>query len=202
VRPYARRVANALYVLRHGETSWSRDRRHTGWTDIPLTDAGRLSAEHAGATLRQLREGRPWAAAVASPLSRALDTARLAGVDVTCDDRLREWNYGRYEGVTTDVIREQRPGWDLWRDGCPDGEFAAEVGARVDGVLDEVVVPALASGDVLLVSHSHLLRVLAARWLELGPDGGRLFVLDPAGIGILGHEHGRRVLLGWNIPSA
>jgi broad specificity phosphatase PhoE len=195
-------VPNALYVLRHGETEWSLKRRHTGWTDVPLTETGRDQAARAGAYLRQLRAGHPWAAVLSSPLARAATTAELAGVDPTLDDRLREWNYGSYEGVTSDEIRIERPEWDLWRDGCPDGETAGEVSARVGDLLDGPVRSALSTGDVLLVAHSHLLRTLTASWLGLPPDGGRYFVLDPAGIGILGQEHGAEALLGWNLRPA
>jgi len=195
-------VSHALYVLRHGETDWSRDRKHTGWTDIPLTERGRAQAETAGETLRTLREGQQWAAVVASPLSRAADTARLAGYEAKPDDRLREWNYGDYEGLTTAAIQEGHPGWNLWDDGCPGGESMDEVAGRVDSLLADSVVPTLAAGDVLLVAHSHLLRLLAARWLGLAARDGRLFVLDPAGVGILGTEHDRPAMLAWNIGGS
>jgi broad specificity phosphatase PhoE len=194
-------VGNAVYVLRHGETSWSRGRRHTGWSDIPLTDEGRAQAVAVGELLRTMRDLRPWALAMSSPLTRAAQTARLAGIDPRYDDRLREWNYGSYEGVTTDEIQLLRPGWELWRDGCPDGETAPDVSDRVDRFLDDTVREALLAGDVLLVAHGHLLRVLAARWLGLLPSEGRLLVLDPAGLGILGTERENPALLGWNFPA-
>jgi broad specificity phosphatase PhoE len=194
-------VANDLYVLRHGETSWSRERRHTGWSEIPLTDAGREQAAAAGEALRALRGGRPWALVVSSPLGRAAETARLAGVDARYDDRLREWNYGSYEGITTEAIQVDRPGWSLWRDGCPDGEAIDEVASRAGGILNDTVRGALDEGDVLLVAHSHLLRILTACWLELDASEGRLFVLDPAGIGVLGTERETPALLGWNFRS-
>lgn len=190
-----------VYVLRHGETPWSRDRRHTGRTDISLTTAGRASARAAGRTLAALRGDRPWALALASPLSRAADTAALAGIEVDRDYRLVEWDYGDYDGITTAQIRSDRPGWDLWRNGCPNGEQLVEVTSRVESVLSERVVPASDRGDVLLVAHSHLLRVLVARWLVLPADAGRHFVLDPAGIGVLGYEHEAPALLGWNISE-
>jgi broad specificity phosphatase PhoE len=190
---------HALYVLRHGETAWSRARKHTGRSDIPLTDVGREQARSAAAALAAVGAGPTWALALASPLSRAADTAKLAGITAEPDDRLVEWDYGDYEGITTAAIRAGRPGWDLWIDGCPNGEKLAEVAARVDLLLTERVRPALRTGNVLLAAHSHLLRVLTARWLELDPDGGRHFVLDPAHIGVLGTEHGSPALLGWNL---
>jgi probable phosphoglycerate mutase len=189
-----------LYVLRHGETAWSRERRHTGWTDVPLTDVGEVQAIAAGNELRTLRPSRPWALVLTSPLRRAAETARLAGVSATSDDRLREWNYGSYEGITTQEIRGGRPGWDLWNDGCPDGEQLADVSRRVDEVL-ATLAGALEGGDVLLVAHSHLLRVLTARWLNLDAGAGRLFVLDPAGVGILGYEHETPAMIGWNLTA-
>lgn len=188
-----------LYVLRHGETAWSRDRRHTGVSDIPLTPAGRRQARAAGGYLERLRGPAPWSLALTSPLVRASHTAQLAGIDAQADDRLREWDYGRYDGVTTDEILAGRPGWDLWRDGGPGGEQPADVQRRVDALLAERVAPALRAGDVLLVAHSHLLRALAARWLGLRIDGGRLLVLGPAALGVLGHDHQAPALLGWNL---
>jgi broad specificity phosphatase PhoE len=192
---------SALFVLRHGETAWSRERKHTGRSDIPLTEVGREQARLAAAALSAAGAGPTWALALASPLSRAADTARLAGVTAEPDDRLVEWDYGDYEGITTAEIRQRRDGWDLWRDGCPNGEKLTEVAARVDLLLAERVRPALLAGDVLLVAHSHLLRVLTARWLELEPAGGRHFVLDPAHIGVLGTEHDSPALLGWNLGA-
>lgn len=189
-----------LFVLRHGETAWSLARRHTGRSDIPLTEHGREQAVAAGSLVRRLHGNEtPWSLALTSPLRRAADTARLAGLDAAPDDRLREWNYGDYDGVTTAAIRAERPGWDLWRDGCPGGEDGPQVAARVDALLAERVRPAAAEGDVILVAHSHLLRVLAARWLGFDVDGGRHFVLDPAHVGVLGREHEDPVLVGWNL---
>ncbi len=179
--------------MRHGETEWSRDGKHTGGTDVPLTERGRRDAEALGAFLGSRR----FELVLTSPLSRASDTCRLAGfgdVAVASDD-LVEWDYGAYEGRTTKEIREEHPGWTLWRDGVPGGETAAEVGARADRVvagLREV------EGDCAVFAHGHVLRVLAARWLGLGPAEGRLFALDTATIGVLGYERETAVVRLWN----
>jgi probable phosphoglycerate mutase len=199
-----------LYVLRHGETAWSRQRRHTGRSDIPLTEEGRAQARAIGPFLSALRESAPFSLVLSSPLVRAAETAVLAGVTAALDPRLMEpaaldprlmeWDYGDYDGVTSDAIRAERPDWDLWRDGCPGGETPEQVRRRVDALLAERVIPALGGDrDVLLVAHSHLLRALAARWLNLPIDGGRLLVLGPAGVGVLGDEHGGPAVLGWNL---
>jgi len=188
-----------LYVLRHGQTTWSRQRRHTGRTDIPLTEEGRSQARAIGPFLTALRGPAPFTLVLTSPLVRAAETADLAGVSAAVDARLVEWDYGDYDGVTTRVIRAGRPDWDLWRDGCPGGEGPDAVEKRVDALLAERVIPAAADGEVLLVAHSHLLRALAARWLRLPLDGGRLLVLGAAAVGILGQEQGGPVVLGWNL---
>jgi probable phosphoglycerate mutase len=145
-----------VWLLRHAETEWSRDGRHTGRTDVPLTDAGREAAR----ALRARVAEHPFALVLCSPLSRARETAQLAGLAPQLRDDLVEFDYGDYEGITTDEIRERRPGWDLWRDGCPGGETADDVGRRVSRVIDEVL---RADGDVALVAHGHVLRVLADR---------------------------------------
>ena len=182
-------------LVRHGETDWSRAGRHTGRTDVPLTEHGREQAEAVGSALRS----RDFALVLTSPLGRALETCRLAGFADRAQprDELREWDYGAYEGRTTTEIREERPGWTLWHDGVPDGETVEQVGARVDRVLDELRA---ADGDALLFAHGHVLRVLTARWLELEPAAGRLFALDPATISTLGHERETPVLRLWNQP--
>ena len=192
-----------LILLRHGETQWSRDGRHTGLTDVPLTPPG----EAAAAALAPVLAGRDIRAVFASPLQRAVLTAGLAGLaDVKQDPDLREWDYGGYEGMTTPQIREQRPGWYLWRDGVipgdadHPGETAQQVGARADAVLARVT-PLLAEGDVVLVSHGHLLRVLTARWLGLNPAGGRMFRLGTGTLCTLGAEHGEPVIISWNVPA-
>ena len=189
-------MATEIVLVRHGETEWSRDGKHTGQTDVPLTDVGRGQAEALGAALR----GRDFARVLSSPRSRARETARLAGYhDVEERDELVEWDYGEYEGRTTPEIREERPGWTLWRDGVPDGETAEEVAIRVDRLLDELRET---DGAVLVFAHGHLLRVMAARWIGLEPEVGRLFALDPATLGVLGFERETPVIRMWNAPAA
>lgn len=193
-----------VVLLRHGETEWSRDGRHTGRTDIPLTPAGEAAARAVAPVLAR----RGFALALTSPLTRATRTVELAGVvDVRVDDGLREWDYGGYEGRTTPEIQVGRPGWYLWRDGVPPGddghpgETVDRVGERADRVLGRIG-PALATGDVLLVGHGHALRVLTARWLGQPPDHGRLVALDTATLSVLGHEHDRPVIRSLNVPPS
>ncbi|GIJ73398.1 histidine phosphatase family protein [Virgisporangium ochraceum] len=187
-----------IVLIRHGETEWSAARRHTSVTDLDLTDAGVRQAQAVAATVR----GRTFAAVVSSPRRRALRTADLAGLAPTeVTEDLAEWNYGRYEGVTTaDVHAHHDPGWDLWTDGCPGGESPTEVGARIDRLLDRVA-PLLDTGDVALVAHGHSLRVTGARWIGLPPAGGGLLKLDTATVSVLGFEHGRRVIHRWNAAT-
>ena len=185
-------VAIEIVLARHGETDWSRDGRHTGNTDVPLTERGREQAQALGAAL----EGRNFARVLTSPLSRAAETARLAGFgDAEARDELREWDYGAYEGRRTAEIREGRPGWTLWADGVPDGETAAEVAARVDAVLADLRT---VEGAALVFAHGHLLRVLAVRWIRLEPEAGRLLALDPATFSALGYERETPVIRVWN----
>lgn len=186
-----------IVVVRHGETEWSRDWRHTGRTDVPLTDEGRRQAEALGRALG----GREFALILTSPLSRALETARLAGFGDRAGvrDELREWDYGEYEGRRTVQIREERPGWTLWRDGVPGGETADEIRARVDRLLEEL---RHSDGDVLVFAHGHVLRVLAARWLGLEPELGSRFALDTATISVLGYERETPVIRLWNEAPA
>jgi broad specificity phosphatase PhoE len=183
-------------LVRHGETEWSRDLRHTGRTDIPLTDVGRRQAERLEDPLREWSLTR----VLSSPLGRARDTCRLAGLGDRAElaDALLEWDYGDYEGLTTPQVRELRPGWDLWRDGCPGGESAADVGARVDPLVDELKASA---GDVALFAHGHVLRVLAARWVELPPEGGARLWLATATISVLGFERETPTVRRWNAPT-
>ena len=186
-----------LILVRHGETEWARDGRHTGRTDVPLTPRGEEQAR----ALAPLLAERTAVLALVSPALRARRTAELAGIaPAEVDDRLREWDYGAYEGRTTQEIRVERPGWYLWRDGVPGGESVERVGARADAVLDRVR-PSLAGGDVVLASHAHLLRVLTARWLRLPPDAGRLFRLDTGTLSTLGTEHDEPVIGSWNVPA-
>lgn len=182
-----------IVLVRHGETEWSRDGRHTGRTDVELTAAGRREAEALGEILGSWR----FRLVLTSPLRRALETCRLAGlgdVAISTEDLL-EWDYGVYEGRRTLEIREERPGWSLWNDGVPGGEADADVGARADRVVARLRE---AGGDCALFAHGHVLRVLAARWLGLEPAQGRLFVLDTATLGVLGYEREQAVIRLWN----
>jgi broad specificity phosphatase PhoE len=197
-----------LILLRHGETEWSRSGRHTGRTDIPLTPKGTASAAALAPMVAQRVAGDRLVAVFASPAQRAQRTADLAGLTVTkTDPDLWEWDYGGYEGITTAEIQKGRPGWSLWRDGVVPGdadhpgETAECVGERVDRVLERAA-PLLREGDVALVAHGHVLRVLTARWLGLPPTGGRLFRLDTGTVSTLGTEHDEPVILTWNVPPA
>jgi probable phosphoglycerate mutase len=185
-----------VVLVRHGETLWSRSGKHTGRTDIPLTEEGRSQSERVGDTLR----GRRFALVLTSPLQRAAETCRLAGLGAVAAFReeLMEWDYGAYEGRTTPEIREEVPGWSLWRDGVPGGEVSADVGRRVDRVIADLRA---VDGEVALFAHGHVLRVLAARWLGLPATEGRLFALDPATISILGYERETPVIKRWNEPG-
>ena len=180
-------------LVRHGETEWSLDGRHTGRTDLPLLPEGIEQAR----ALRPVLGARTFAAVLTSPLVRARETAELAGLGAgaVVDPDLAEWDYGAYEGVTTNQIREERPGWELFADGVPDGESIEDVAARVDRVIARVRAT---PGDVACVAHSHVLRVLAARWIGLDPTVGRLFVLGPAGLSELGWDRGQAVVHRWN----
>jgi broad specificity phosphatase PhoE len=186
-------VPGEIVLVRHGETEWSRDGRHTGRTDIPLTDRGRRQAELLRGALRE------WSfeQVLSSPLERALETCRLAGLgeSVRTTEDLLEWDYGEYEGITTPQIRESRPDWYLWRDGCPGGEQPADVARRVDRV-----IASLGDGDVALFAHGHALRVLAARWIGLGPEAGALLALGTGTLSVLGYERETRVIRRWNAP--
>jgi probable phosphoglycerate mutase len=183
-----------VILVRHGETGWSAAGRHTSYTDVPLTADGERQARTLGTALT----GHPFVAVLSSPRQRARRTAELAGLAVTAIvDDLAEWDYGRYEGITTAGIRQHRPGWDLWTDGCPDGESPAQVGVRADRVLARIG-PLLVDGDVALVGHGHALRVVGARWIGLPPSAGGLLRLDTATLSTLGYEHERQVILHWN----
>ena len=180
-----------IWLLRHAETEWSRLGRHTGRTDVPLTDAGR---EHARTLAGRVATHR-FSMVLCSPLSRARETADLVGLQPQLRDDLVEFDYGDYEGLTTPEIREQRPDWYLWRDGCPGGETPDDVGVRVDRVIAEALG---ADGDVALVAHGHVLRALAARWLEQPAGFGGRLRLDTSTISVLGFERDTRVILRWN----
>ncbi|HET8947237.1 MAG TPA: histidine phosphatase family protein [Candidatus Polarisedimenticolia bacterium] len=173
-----------LYLARHGETAWTLSGQHTGMTDLPLTEHGEVQAARLGERLEGMRFDR----VLTSPLRRAARTCELAGFGPVAetDPDLVEWNYGAYEGRRSDEIRAERPDWDLFRDGCPEGESPAEVGARADRVVRRVRA---VDGDVLLFSSGHFLRVLAARWLGLEPGAGRYFLLGTASFSAVGYEH-------------
>jgi len=209
-----------LILLRHGQTEWSAAGKHTGRTDIPLTPAGEAGASRLAPSLAaRVANGHPIAAVLTSPASRAVRTAELAGlggpsgpgeatgtVKPETDPDLWEWDYGGYEGKTTPEIRAGRPGWYLWTDGVIPGDAAhpgetlSQVGERTDRVL-ACARRLLPSGDVALVAHGHVLRVLTARYLGLPPADGRLFRLDTGTISTLGTEHDEPVILTWNVPS-
>ncbi|WP_073259138.1 histidine phosphatase family protein [Cryptosporangium aurantiacum] len=190
-----------LYLVRHGETEWSRSGQHTSHTDLPLTETGEAVALALKPVLASVLGGRPPALALSSPLQRARRTAELAGVPVELDEDLREVDYGDYEGITTPQIRERDPGWTVWTGAVPNGETAEEAGRRIDRVLDRAR-KALPNGHVVLFAHGHILRVLTARWLGLPASEGRLFALDTATIGVLDTEHDRPVVRRWNAPAA
>jgi probable phosphoglycerate mutase len=180
-------------VVRHGETEWSLSGRHTGRTDLPLTEHGR---EQAGDLAGRLSAWR-FALVLCSPLARARETCELAGVGAgaeICDD-LREWDYGDYEGLTTPQIRERNPEWVLWRDGCPGGETPQQVGERADRVIARLRG---AGGDAAAFAHGHILRVLTARWLGMEVAAGARFALFAGAVSTLGFERETEVLSRWN----
>jgi broad specificity phosphatase PhoE len=185
-----------VWLIRHGETEWSRSGAHTGRTDVPLTKSGE---ERAAATGRYLA-GRPFALVLSSPLKRALETCRIAGYgDVAqVEPNLHEWDYGEYEGRTTADIRREVPNWSLWTMGVPGGETIEEVAHRARLVIERI---SSASEDVALFAHGHSLRILTACWLELSPDAGRLFALDTGSMSMLGYEREIRVIQRWNLSS-
>lgn len=185
-----------LVLVRHGETEWSASGKHTGRTDIPLNDIGRRQAEQVARRLA----GEPFAAVFTSPRSRARDTCRIAGLDsdaIVTDD-LREWDYGVYEGRTTDEIREDEPDWSVWTAEIRGGESVEDVGRRVDRVIEAAIAYA---GDVALFGHGHCLRILAARWIGLPAAAGSLLELSTATVSRLGWERERRVVELWNDGS-
>jgi probable phosphoglycerate mutase len=186
----------SLWLVRHGETEWSRALRHTSHTDLPLTGEGRAAA----ASLAPVLGAHAFARVYSSPLRRARETASAAGFDgrVEVLDALTEWDYGEYEGKTSAEIRRERPDWWLWRDGCPGGESPQAVYARLGRVIE---TEAAADGDVLCFAHGHALRVLAACWCALGVEAGARLYLAPATVSVLGHEHDTRVITRWNAPA-
>jgi probable phosphoglycerate mutase len=183
-----------IWLVRHGETEWARLGRHTGRTDIPLTELGREQARALGRRLT----GHRFALTLTSPLSRAAATATLAGFPAAVPDaNLLEWDYGALEGLTTAEIRAADADWTIWTGPWPDGETARQVGARADRVIARCLAPEV-DGDALLFAHGHLLRVLAARWLRRPSAGGAMFALGTATIGVLGWERAAPVIETWN----
>jgi len=184
-----------IYLARHGETAWSLTGQHTGFTDLPLTERGKRNARGLGERLKGLR----FAKVFTSPLTRAARTCELAGFGAVAEvDRdLVEWDYGEYEGRTSAEIFKQRPDWQLFRDGCPGGELPQQVGARADRVVSRVRA---VCGDVLIFSSGHFIRVLAARWLGLGPIAGSFLLLSTASLSALSYEHelSKPVIRLWN----
>lgn len=182
-----------IVLVRHGETAWTISGQHTSHTDLPLTERGRRQARGLPARLA----GWEFATVLTSPLQRAAETCRLAGygnIAERCNE-VTEWDYGAYEGRTTTEIRAEVPGWSLWREGAPGGETASQVAARADRVIRQLRG---AAGNALVFSHGHFARVLAARWLELDPNSGRLFALGPTSVSVLGWEREQPVLARWN----
>ncbi|WP_067500850.1 histidine phosphatase family protein [Actinoplanes sp. TFC3] len=183
-----------IVLIRHGQTEWSANGRHTSYTELDLTEIGEQQAREAGKRL----QGRTFAAVISSPRRRALRTAELAGLSVTeTTEDLAEWNYGEYEGITTATIHETVPSWKLWSDGAPGGESPEQVAERLDRVLAHART-LLDGGDVALVAHGHSLRVAGARWIGLPASGGALLKLDTATLSTLGFEHGEPAIDTWN----
>jgi probable phosphoglycerate mutase len=193
-------MAPRILLVRHGQTEWSVTARHTGRTDIPLTDAGRDTVRRLGERLQRA----PWedllsyAEVRTSPLVRASETCELAGFGDRAKewDTLMEWDYGAYEGLKPDEIRAERPDWNIWRDGVPDGETPDDLAARADEAVDWA--RSTADRDVLVFAHGHFLRMLAARWLGLPAASGALFRLEPASLSVLGWAYGAPAVERWN----
>ena len=181
----------SIVLVRHGATEWSVAKRHTSRTDVPLTEEGRAAAR----ALAERLADRRFALVLSSPRVRARTTAELAGFTPEIEPDLVEIDYGDYEGLTTAEIREQRPGWTVWRDGMPNGETLAQAGERADRVIARALA---AGGDVALFAHGHILRILAARWLDLPPERGASFALATAALCELGVERETRVIARWN----
>jgi broad specificity phosphatase PhoE len=193
-------MASQIYLIRHGETAWSISGQHTGRTDLPLTENGEQQARQLGELLHSVRLSQ----VLVSPLRRARRTCELAGfaADARIEQDLREWDYGDYEGLTAAQIRAQRPGWDIYRDGCPGGEAAAQVAARADRVIAELRA---IDGLVAVFSHGHFLRALAVRWIDLPIQQGCHLALNTGSLSILGHERNNAdvpAILLWNAVSS
>ncbi len=187
-------MTTELWLVRHGETEWSKSGQHTGRTDIPLTPFGIEKARDLG----RLLGGQSFAAVFTSPRQRAAETCRLAGFDhAVVDPNLQEWDYGDYEGKTSSDIKKTRPDWDLWRDGVPNGESIEQVAVRARNAI-ETVIAAAGPGNVALFAHGHILRILTACWLGLEPQSAKLFALTTASVSVLSYERDTRVISRWN----
>jgi probable phosphoglycerate mutase len=187
-------MPSEIWLVRHGETEWSRSGQHTSRTDLPLTPEGERQAEH----LKRMLVGHSFALVLSSPMKRAVETCRLVGLTPKISEDLREWDYGDYEGLTTAEIQKSAPGWTIFTGSVPNGETVEQVGARADRVISRALATA---GDVALFGHGHLLRVLAARWVGIEPSGGRLLALSTASLSVLGYERETRVIRLWNQTS-
>ncbi len=187
-----------LWLVRHGETEWSLSGKHTSRTDVSLTEKGRVRAAELGKFLA----GRSFDAVLTSPMQRARETCAIAGygAQARIDEGLREWDYGVYEGLTTKEIRETEPGWSVWKNDIKGGETAEHVGERADGVIERALAAAdgKEDGRVAVFAHAHILRILAARWIELPARGGERFALGTGSLSVLGWERETRVIGGWN----
>jgi len=188
-------MPSEIWLVRHGETEWSRSGQHTSRTDLPLTPNGELQA----AKLKAMLAGHSFALVLSSPMQRAIETCRLVGLTPEISKDLMEWDYGDYEGLTTAEIQKQVPNWTVWTGASPNGETVDQVGARADRVISRALA---AKGDVALFGHGHLSRILAARWVGLGPSGGQLLALSTASLSVLGYERETRVIRLWNQTSS
>jgi len=186
-------LSRQIFLARHGQTEWSKSGQHTSRTDLPLLEEGREKARELGARLA----GENFALVLSSPLLRARETCELAGLgdQMEIEEALREWDYGEYEGLTTPQIREQRPGWNLWRDGCPGGEQPAQVSVRADRALARLRD---AAGDTIVFAHGHILRVLGARWVGEDASFGAHLLLRAGSLCVLGFERETEVIAEWN----
>ncbi|HEY2843486.1 MAG TPA: histidine phosphatase family protein [Bryobacteraceae bacterium] len=187
-------IRGEIWLVRHGETEWSRSGQHTSRTDLPLTSDGERQAAH----LKGMLAGHDFKLVLSSPLQRAVETCRMVGLTPQIDDNLREWDYGDYEGLTTAQIQKTAPDWTIWTGAVPGGESIQQVSQRADRAIARAVA---AGGDAAVFGHGHFLRVLAARWLALDPSGGKLLALSTASVSVLGHERETRVIRLWNQTS-
>lgn len=187
-------MPSEIWLIRHGETEWSRSGQHTSRTDLPLTPEGERQAE----SLKRMLIGHSFALILSSPMKRAVETCRLVGLAPELSDDLREWDYGDYEGLTTAEIQKSAPGWTIFTGAVPNGETVEQVGMRADRVISRALA---AGGDVALFGHGHLLRILSARWIGLEPSAGRLLALSTASLSVLGYEHETQVVRLWNRTS-